>query len=193
MNYGETIKLLIRHYDITIAKLAEIAEIPRNTLYTIIERDSGKIKKDVLERILYAFDIKEEVFENIRMESDSGKNPIELYYENHIMISKLYDSDQPVYKLEIKGLPLEALRRIALGNDVKYEVERDQALTMFERNWRKENNIEESVTDEVYNHVFDEKGFVQGPPILADIPYSRKEEYKKKRIINTNRIEYKFI
>ena len=57
MGIGFNIKEVLRNKGLTIKKLAEMSNIPVNTLYSITKRDSNRIDKVILRRISNALEV----------------------------------------------------------------------------------------------------------------------------------------
>ena len=57
MGVGKNLKRILKEKNITIAKLAEMTNISKNTLYAITKRDSFNVRQDNIKKIAEALDI----------------------------------------------------------------------------------------------------------------------------------------
>lgn len=81
MGVGFNIKEILRNKGLTIKKLAEMSNIPVNTLYSITKRDSKRIDKVILRRISNALEVEPEELLGLEAYDNSGGEAVYLLPE----------------------------------------------------------------------------------------------------------------
>ena len=71
MNIGSRLKQILEERNINVSQFAREAEIPAQTLYAMIKRDSNKADMDIMARILEALDM--DLLEFLEMEPRKKK------------------------------------------------------------------------------------------------------------------------
>ena len=66
MNIGSRLKQILEERNINVSRFAREAEVPAQTLYAMIKRDSNKADMDIMARILEALDM--DLLEFLEME-----------------------------------------------------------------------------------------------------------------------------
>lgn len=134
MGLGFKLKELLEAKGIRIAKIADELGLPRNSLYSLIKRDSDKMDMDVLSRIAEYLDVSiDYFFDNTpspseivlgKRESELLNNYRQLSDESQTVVSDLTGF---LVKLENQTRKRPALAPIApAGNDIRAEYSEEE-------------------------------------------------------------------
>ena len=104
MGIGRRIKAILRNRKMTIKELAELTEIPVNTLYSITKRDSERVDSVILFRIA----------EELGVTTDELRG-IEIDYGNNLRLARKWAGITQKELADKAGIPVTAIQQYESG------------------------------------------------------------------------------